>query len=284
LKSIKSISAKKISRRTITLSILNLEDYEPKTISNYINLSFKIPYNTWNQPTGFSIFRSCINDSKEPYNSIKRIAYNPNPDYIERANLKGKKIGYASQSLEISAIENCQYACKTTKQRIYYLTIGEWEIKRDLNSIIICHSNKALNAGTDLRIAYNALLEREKSKRTRKEVRIWNLKNRFFAEQFSKSRIKHENDYLFSALYSNTVFKSKKANIDCIIYPSVAYKYKGFNYAFKTQLIDEGLLALKAAYHVRIDFKQKVFRYPKDIVILNTTSHFRNDVIIWDNK
>jgi hypothetical protein len=241
-----------------------------------------MPYNTWTQPRGHTIFRSCKNDDIEPFESISRIAYNPNPDYIERANLKEKSIGYGSQDLKTAAIENCQWYCRNTIQRTYYLTIGEWMINRDLNSIIICHSKKALNAGTDLKFAYQALLKRELNKNNRKEFRIWNLKNRFFAEQFAKKKINHENDYLYSALYSNTVFKSKEANIDCIVYPSVVRRYTEFNYAYKPVLIDDKSLTLIRAFHVKIEFRFGTFRTPKRITILKTTTNFGENSINWD--
>jgi len=58
------------------------------------------------------------------------------------------------------------------------LTIGKWEINSDLSTALICHSEKALSSGTDLIIAFKALIDlniRDNDYK-KKQLRIWNLK------------------------------------------------------------------------------------------------------------
>jgi len=278
MKKINPSSLRQLRKRIKKLSLLNLSKYNKDTVSKFINNSFKIPYNTWIQKSGHIIYRSCINDNENPFEKISRIAYNPDPDYIERANLKGKGTGYGAGSLNISAIENCQYELRNGKRRTFYLTIGAWIPTRDLNVIVICHSKRARKVGTDLRDAYYSLLKKQAG--SRKDKRVWNLKNKFFAEQFAKEKFKHENDYLFSALFSNTVFKSEDPIIDAIWYPSVAYRLKGFNIAYKPSLVDNKELIIKKVFYVKIQFKSNYRSFPT-ISIISESSTFEGDMIIW---
>ena len=283
LKRIKSVSARKISKRVNILARLDLciltKDFIAKNLLN----SFKIPYNQFPQQAnkGF-IFRACINESELPFSSIKRIAYNPNPVNIGRANLIGKGIGYGANSLDIAAIESCQDSLRESEQSTFFLTIGKWIINESLRTALICHSEKALLSGTDLNIAFNALtnLMIKENNYRKKQLRIWNLKNKFFADQFAKSMIRCKNEYLFSAIYANTVFKSKNPKIDCIWYPSQAYKYKGFNIAYKPELVDQKTFTVVEVSYAKIEFLENRLAYPT-ITILKSTGQFAGDKIIW---
>lgn len=127
LKKINSVSARKISNRVNILSQLDLCTLtKDDAVRNLLN-SFDIPYNLFPQKAnrGF-IFRACINESELPFCSIKRIAYNPNPEYIGRASLPNKGVGYSASDLDIAAIETCQDSLRDSKQRTFFLTIGKW--------------------------------------------------------------------------------------------------------------------------------------------------------------
>jgi len=245
-----------------------------------------MPYNPFPQKANSGyIYRACMNkEDSKPFDSIKRIAYNPAPDYIGRANLIGKGVGYGASSIDTAAIEVCQDSLRKSQKRKFELTIGKWIISQDIHTAVICYSKKALETPTDLIDAYNSITKQkiEEHGFNKKQLRIWNLKNRFFAEQFAKSNIicDNYNDYLFSALYSNTIFKSKKPNFDCIWYPSQAYNYIGFNIAYKPLLFDSGILKLQKAYCVSIEFQSNYKYYPK-INILKETDTFKANKIIW---
>jgi hypothetical protein len=221
MKKIKDNSIRQLRKRIKRLNSLDLSKYNKDAVSGFINNSFKIPYHTWTQPCGYMIYRSQINESDEnPFDSIKRIRFNPNPESIERANLKGKGTGYASDSLKVAAIENCQYELKTSSRKSFHLTVGVWIPQRELNVMIIYDSKKGRRSGTDLHDAYlgvkRKLIREEYS---RKDIRSWTLRNNFFANQFAKEFKVDENEYLFSALLSNTIFKCQDPVIDAIWYP-----------------------------------------------------------------
>lgn len=236
LKKIKSVSARKVSNRVNALSRLDLCNLTKEDVVKNLLNSFNLPFNQFSQKAKTEyVFRACINEPGHPFSSIKRIAYNPKAGYIGRANLSGKGIGYGASSLDTSAIESCQDTLRHTKQSTFFLTIGKWIINEDLSTALICHSKEAISSGTDLIIAFKALIELNvrENHYNKKQLRIWNLKNRFISDQFAKKMIKCENDYFFSAIFGNSAFKSQDPAIDCIWYPSQAYNYKGFNVAYK---------------------------------------------------
>lgn len=289
MKKVNPKSLKQLRKRIRDLKKLDLEYFDKESVSHLINKLFTISKDFFAQKKGIPIFRSCYQKKgAEPFDRISRIWYNPEPEYIERANLKGKEIGYGANALDISAIESCQYSLRNTKEREFSLTIGSWIPQRDLKIMIVCNSYKAQKIGNDLRTAYKELrkskkqelIKESKTKSLNKELRAWAYRKAFFSDQFAKEDINSEKNYLFSALLANTIFNSTNPSIDCIWYPSVAYQYKGFNIAYKSQLIREKDLVLHEVYHVVISFFQNIKKYPK-IEIISKTSNFKDDNIIW---
>jgi hypothetical protein len=275
-------SLRQLRKRIRKLSSLELSKYNKDVVSQLINNSFKMPYYTFRQQKGYPIYRSCVieKENDKPYDSIKRIAFNPNPDYIERANLKHKAIGYGASSLANAAIEGCQYKLRNSPQRKFYLTIGIWTPTRDLNVMIISNARKARKSGTDLNEAYNSIRNHIGTSLTRKDIRVWILKTKFFAEMFARDKIKHENEYLYSALFSNTLFKSKNPVVDSIWYPSRAYKFKGFNIAYNPNIVESKSMLLTKVVFAKILFSYNYNSYPR-IDIISSTSEFLEDRIIW---
>jgi len=283
MKKLKSVSARKISKRINTLNRLNLSKYEANHINHILRNSFRVPYNLFTQQVGKGfIFRACINETTNPFESIKRIAYNPNPNDIGRANLKNKGIGYGASSLDTAVVESCQDQLRNTTQRIFNLTVGEWAVDSDLDAVIICNNVKALSVGTDLDVAYSSIVKFkiENEDYNKKKIKIWELKNRFYANQFAKKEINSKKDYLFSAIYSNFILNSKKPTFDCIWFPSQAYQYKGFNIAYKPELVDSRKMTLNKVYDIEVNFSNNSNEYPT-ITIRKYTNKFINDFIQW---
>jgi len=103
----------------------------------------------------------------------------------------------------------------------------------------------------------------------------------FFSKQFAKKHIQHPHDYLFTALCANTILSSKNPSLmpEAILFPSVAYKYRGFNTVFKTQLVDNNELVLINAHHYRLLFEQPD-KYPK-INKIKEAKRIDGDSIVW---
>ena len=171
---------------------------------------------------------------------------------------------------------------KISNRRKFSLTVSKWKIQKKLSIQIICNSLKAQSAGTDLVDYYYATRAKRKRELPKRKYRTWFLKTRFLAEQYAKNSINCKNDYLISAIHANTVLKSTKPMIDGIIYPSVQYVFKGFNYAFAPRLFKESNFELCEVSHVKAKFdKIDILKYP-DLSTIKTTNSISGDEIKWE--
>jgi hypothetical protein len=225
------------------------------------------------------VYRAVINKNNSPFDSIDRIAFNPTPQYIHRANLLNQGIGYYACASDISIIEVCQDNLKTTDTRFFDLTVSKWKIKEKIPVQIICHSKQTQSAGTDLMEFYIATSRKRRKDLPRKEYRKWFLKMKFIANQYAKTNIGCEKDYFISAWHSKNILSHSE--IDCIIYPSVPYTYKGFNYAFSPNVFKNQSVELEEVSHFTVQFdKDKIKKYPK-IDLVKSTQNFDGDKIVW---
>lgn len=251
-----------------------------KKYFDQIKMLKRIPFDIFDlepNPTNY-VYRAVINNSHDHYREISRIRYNPNPQYISRANLKGQAIAYYACASDIALIEACHDKLYSTNQRVFKLTVSKWKICKKMSVQIICSSSLAQRAGTDLSLYY------EKCRRKRFEIsnklyRTWFLKTRFMAEQFAKET-RNEMDYYITAKFSSQLLK--KTEVDAILYPSIRYLYKGFNYAFSPKVFEKGCLQLCEVSEYKITFhKENLEKYPL-IEKLCETNCFDSNKIIWE--
>lgn len=281
-KALTNTTSKQVRRRLISFKKIKSNDLSPESVKKLYNISFSLPIDRWPQKAGGTVYRGRINNSdNKPFETKERISYNKIVSRIGRANLIGKPVFYASSSLDTSIIETCIDKVRKKERFNFFLTVGEWKIVSDLFVSIICHSDRALKAGTDLKIAYEAIRKKHKNEKSQKDFRIWIHKMKFLSEQFEKKNIFDDNDYLFTAIYADLVFsnKDKKLHTDGIYYPSVAYRYKGFNVAFNVNLLDNQLIVLKKVYYYKCEFK-RVNKYPI-ITHIKSTENIQDNNIIW---
>ena len=257
------------------------------TFSQYKESYFKqipllqsMPYDIHDiEPTSNNyVYRAVMNQSNGHFKTISRIAFNPSPNYISRANLVKQPIAYYACNYDVALLEACHDKLRQSKERAFLLTVSKWKIKKRIPILLICNCPRTQNAGTDLLYYYN------KCRSKRKEIssaqyRTWFLKTRFIAEQFAKEAITNM-DYYITANFSKQLLD--KTEIKGIIYPSVRYLYKGFNYAFSPSLFTEESFYLEEVSEYRVIFdKNDVIKYPS-IILESSTHNFCNDNIIWD--
>jgi len=271
-----------VADRIKSLEAINLRYYNINAVLMMTRNSFSIPVNTWPQVKGHLFYRGQICPKDKPFSGKSRISYNPTPGgNLGRANLPFRSTFYTSSALDTAAIEACQDEIRKTSRREFDLVLGEWELTKDLEACMICHSEDAQKAGTDVGEAVEAIEPLMRKGKTEEQYQAILKVNIFFAKQFAKKEIKHFNDYLFSALCANTIMNSKVPDLkpEALCYPSVAYKYKGFNVVFRTQLIDKNVLILRRVYHYRLKF-DKPDSYPK-ITRIKEAAKIDGNSITW---
>lgn len=271
-----------VERRINSFEAINLRYYNINAVLMMTLNSFTIPVNIWPQVKGHLFYRGQICPKDQPFATKSRISYNPNPgDNLGRANLPFRSTFYASSALDTAAIEACQDELRITSCREFDLVIGEWELTKDIEACMICHSEDTQKVGTDVGEAAAAIDPLMREGKTEDQYQALLKVNIFFAKQFAKKEINHPNDYLFSALCANTLIRSKSPELrpEALWYPSVAYKYKGFNVVFKTQLIDNKELILRRVFYYHLKF-EKPDTYPQ-ITKLKETARIDGDTIHW---
>jgi hypothetical protein len=249
-----------------------------ETIQKRLSKSFKFPYHIFPQIKGSKIYRGQV-CSDDPFTTVSRISYNPNPSRVlGRANLINESVFYASTSLDTSAIESCQDGIRSGLME-FFVTVGEWELQKDLQLNIMCHSKTAQSTGTDLPIAAESIDPMMREGRTVEQYQALLAKSEFFSDQFAKSCINCPNDYAYSAIYSSQILAPKNKICDGILYPSVAYKLKGFNITYQKELIDQKTIKINSAHFIRLKFTDPNI-YP-ELEILKNSSRIENDKISW---
>ena len=272
-------SNKYLSKVLKRLSRLDFSKYR-RGYFNQIGVLNRIPFEIFDlEPTSSNyVYRAVINKPNTHYETIRRIAFNPNPKSISRANLKGQAVAYYACDYDIALIEACHDTLSTTSKRIFELTVSKWKIQKKIAVQIINSSSLAQNAGTDLNLYYAKCRLKQLTTLPKKKYRTWYLKTKFMAEQFAKE-ISSEKDYYITARYSNQLLKKTKAK--GIIYPSIRYLYKGFNYAFSPCLFKDNSLQLEEISEYKVFFdKNDITKYPT-IIRQNSTSYFDDDNILW---
>jgi hypothetical protein len=272
-------SNRRLAKRFKNLNRIHFCEYKKRLITQASGLR-KMPFDLHDIEVTDNnfVYRAVINDSTSPFDSINRIKYNPSPSYISRANVKGQGIAYYACDMDISVIEACRDRLRNSSDREFYLTMSKWKILKPMAVQIICNSQKAQLSGTDLIDFCKATNAKRRKELRRKEYRTYSLKARFIADQYAKDDIACEMDYIISAIHSNTLLKSDK--IDGIIYPSVGYMCKGFNYAFKLALFNNSYFQINKVDCIKVKFDKDFTKYPK-IEVIKTTSTFSGDKIVW---
>jgi hypothetical protein len=270
---------KNIEEKIKILESSSLQELSVDDIRTNLYKSTGLPYNIFPYIAGSRIFRGQVSEVN-PFDQVSRLSYNPNPaTKLGRANLVGESVFYAAGSIDNAAIEACQDDLRNSDESVFYITIGEWKLNRDIEINLICHSDKAQSTGTDIPVAIESLESKMRENRTEEEYNTLLKKNIFFANQFAKENIENHKDYAYSAIYSSQLLHNGERICDGICFPSVAYKLVGFNFVFQKDLFDNGDFEFVAAHFLKLTFENKE-KYPK-IERLKMSENIVNGTINW---
>ena len=148
---------KNIEEKIKILESTSLQDLSIDDIRTNLYKSTGLPYNNFPYIAGSRIFRGQVSD-KNSFDQESRLSYNPNPaTKLGRANLVGESVFYAASTVDNAAIEACQDEVRNSDKSVFYITIGEWKLIRDIEINLICHSDKAQSTGTDIPVAVESL-------------------------------------------------------------------------------------------------------------------------------
>ncbi len=223
---------------------------------------------------GRYIYRSLkMNSENERYFNKDRISFNPNPSNYGRANLPNKPIFYGSITTEkelgkrllnendefqntvhgylLNVLECSEILGSLEKYGKEFFTIGIWEVKEDIEVLVIHDENDRNNLSKEMKIAcknfFNQLSEDRKG--------LFSSLNSFLSKEFSKKVLpENEKQYKISANFSQHIID---IGLSGILYPSVKAEGEGFNVALNPKLFENGTIELKRAGIVKVYVNKK---------------------------
>ena len=262
------------------LKAINLVDTSlaelDKVINNYFEL---IPFASGFIKKGETVFRARINENDTSFENISELGLKPKEKVKEygRANRPEESIFYCSDNFGMACGEVLQNFKKyyNPRKKMGVVTVGEWEILRDLHISPVYYSESVMAKRKDVEYfkKHNSEYLRAKGIIKEETLDASDLLLEFFCDEFSKKSIDSPNDYKYSVWYMwklnrmndliHPQFNNQK--FDGIVYPSVVMNYQGDNIALIAIELDTKI-KFKTAYEVictDFDFENAKFRFAK---------------------
>jgi hypothetical protein len=274
--------------KKIKLKRLNKKDLE--NLAKHFNNVFNISFLFTNDIHSNTFYRAVVN--KELFNSncrIYSINYLAAPplDIIKcrgtygRANTSNSTMFYASldEGAMITELQNIAAGD--------LITISEWKQIKSFNILPIVYDDKFKGQAEYIFKTKEAFELTQKNIDLRLHDLIRTVLT-FLSYEFSKV-VKKPNEYLFSANFSNNMFKIEKSKSEPsfvgLVYPGVACDYKNFNIALEPDLIGDKIklvsvkeIVVTKKYNFRKDHNQVI-----DSKLNGVAEKIKNRQLIWNN-
>lgn len=180
--------------------------------------------------------------SEEEFNTIDDFSFRKDKESIieySRCNIPGQQTFYCSMDRPSSYAESL--AIKKDKLDSELVSLGKWQLKKDLIAGIIAHplkNKRYTKFDKDFGNIIDAIIERdckEIEAQVREILYYFTIEFRYLVENHIY--------YKVTAAISNLLFEG----VDGIIYPSVPFMGDGYNVALKNQVIDDKYVVLEHA-------------------------------------
>lgn len=239
-------------------------------VKDYIHRFRTLPVYPVKVKAGTILFRARRNsdENQKPFIDIKQLGLKPRDKVTTfgRANLPGHSVFYCSDSEETVVKEVTQWYVNDegrfqdlfTKKVLdgnwngwtSMMTISAWLVKEELTLGLlfgneINRSEHIQNCGKKRYCLMPG--ETEKINKSR------NLILDFYSSQFLQLTVKHESEYLYSALYSFDVMnnlphlESRGLSFDGVTYPSIANNFRGENFALNETVFSKNKIVFLGA-------------------------------------
>jgi hypothetical protein len=239
---------------------------------------------------GTIVFRARKNGyaQKELFETVNDIGIIPSKyvTSLGRANLPNQPVFYCSTNEETVVKEVTQWYINDngraqdliTKKVMgmdwnpftCMMTISAWTVKEDLNiGLLFGDEQKRSLAIQDCAKRRFELINGETPNYNKSK----NLLLDFFSAEFGKSAVRHQFDYLYSALYASSVLnnhdyvENSSTQFDGIKYPSIANDFRGENYAISEIAFKNKLEFIGANYCYTCNNKKPIIDCDSSVLI-----------------
>ncbi len=229
---------------------------------------------------GTYLIRARVNPSNEHISSERDLSYRPDEWNIRsygRAHAPLRSIFYgvmltegADQAIEtvlseISELYRKPSSNKTEDSTELYFTFGIWKVTQPFGVAQMLFSRQFIKELSWVREGYKHFIDSFSSKQTQDEVETIKLLMQFYAEEFSKSGITDEQEYMISAAYTQAILEI--TDLQGITYPSVRRDGHGVNIALSPHIIDTHATLEEVHYcHLMLNAEEKVCTPMKKVV------------------
>lgn len=217
--------------------------------------------------SGNYLARARTKENDIPYNRFSKITL-PIKKLVKsygRANIPGQTVFYCSSDYETAIKEATQWHItdagtlisrkmldQNYNPHVKFVTVSIWRAIKDLKVASLFLNKEAMQSNPIVNYFGNKVYSENPNLRNDKVKESINLILEFFSNEFGKKDIKNEKDYILSAYYANEIYNMYKLNqkIDGILYPSIAYDYKGENFALVEEAYKEKLEFVTAFHNI----------------------------------
>ena len=229
------------------LKLLNYSTFSSndlKDFRDYMLYAFNYIALISNKITINKIYRLVTNESvsgrDEQITDVKFLKYPPleivkNRSIYNRANTFNSTLFYATENIDTALKE-----IRPPKNKL--VTVGVWKPNK-IKSFIsypIFHGEEAILNNKKI-LEENKHLQEIESTYDPLFLKYSHYYIKLLSREYSKP-VKHNFEYIISAMFSETIFKINDGNpdfnYDCIIYPSVGNEFQTINFAVKPSVID----------------------------------------------
>ncbi len=265
---------------------LDLDRINPFVLRDELNKYFPlIPVGVLDIKKGTKIFRGRIHEGGPSYKKVQDFSYVPHDIKAKckefgRANLPMQSLFYSSNNLDTAQME-C--ICKDIKNKIWFLSFGEWEVQEDLIvADIILHDIEQIKT-TSVAKKRDHVHNLIKQDLDEKQFEYVKMILDFFGRQFAKTNIPTDRHYLLSVYLADRLLDLKEngRQIDGIQYPSIPMIYQGNNIVLKPTVVDNNKIKLIKTYEMVCGLGGGMQLQSK---IENTSKEIKDSEIFWHKE
>lgn len=162
------------------------------------------------------------------YNTTYQRASTPNQTMFYATAVPDKiPVGELNNMRVIGVAETIPLLRDKTKSGYQKISFGRWQVYEDINLLAIVQNDKYASESSytkELSEGYKKFVQSTPNEIAERSLAF----TTFLADEFSKSEINGDYDYMISALFSELVIQH---GLDGVLYPSVRVNGKGFNIA-----------------------------------------------------
>lgn len=237
----KNFDQKELDRFLNSLSIAKDEE----SIESYIyiknvldSIEFPVPFTIYEK--GTKLVRSRVHkESEDFFETVDQLSYRQDIQNIKsfgRANEPGQSIFYCSNNEIISFAESSSIVREDDEKDFEYTTSGIWILTEDICVVNLLTNENIKGQHSEFDKSTESFEGIIDSQNDESAFLVRSLLQ-FFSKEFSTSIKENSNHYKITSAFANYVFSLDK--VDGILYPSTKYTKEGFNFALRTDVVDE---------------------------------------------